>query len=187
MISNKLIFLSLFLLLCLLFVATFVACAKQCNESIPTMDVLLKYPLVIPYFISGVNVWFIIHFMISKTLLDRFRNISILVASVCVYASSVMTLFIFPMSGWDYDYGSFLVLLSFLGWNVVVIWKVLNAEDRVVLILMTTFLSVSIIIYGVLRLFFPGELSGILVLEIFIGLIETLALVFVILKIPELQ
>lgn len=194
---------SSFALVILLFLATILVCGTnaQCRERIPTLDNLIDSNFVAPFIVGAIYSLLSLHLIVSNGIYYLTNERAFIackvqfVASVLVYVSAAITLFVFPITDWDRNWANLSVLLAiaFWMWSVIVCLRVhyRNREHRkkwhvqlqIILVILYCGFAIS---YTVLR-FFPQFASWLLVAEIFIGMAIVLFLGLSIMQVFSLE
>lgn len=187
MIPLSRIFLFIILVIVVLLVSSILVCATdtQCRERVPTLNNLLKSAMVMPFLITLLNLVFGLHiftsvgmYYMTELKTPKWAKL-VAITSVLTYVAVAVTLFIFPSTSWERDYANYLIILFVSLWmlTVVVCLKIHYQHSlfaKKYLYLWTLGCAgvymIASLVYIVLRSGFPGELSGILVVEIFAGL-----------------
>ena len=186
-ISVSTIFLFGILLIIVLATACILVCALDsvCREQVPTLNNLLKSPMVMPFLITMLNLTFAMQLFVSigvyymtQLKTPKWSKL-VMITSIFTFVSIGITLFIFPWTSWEKDYANYLIILFVTLWmlTVVTCLKIhyehsLYAKRHLYLWTLgcTGVYVISSLVYIILRSGFPSELSGILVVEIFGGL-----------------
>ncbi len=190
---------SSFALVILLFLSTILVCGtnQQCRERIPTLDNLIDSNFVAPFIVSAIYSLLSLHLIVSNGIYYLTNERAFIackvqfLASVCVYISTAITLFVFPITDWDKNWANQSVLLAIAFWMICVIvclrthyrykahWKRYYVKFQIILAVLYCGFSIG---YTVLR-FFPQFASWLLISEISIGVTIILFLALLIMHI----
>jgi len=177
---------SIFALVILLFLATILVCGTnaECRSHIPTLDNLLDSNFVAPFIVSAINSVLSLHLFVSAGIYYLTNERAYIackiqfLASMLVYVSTAITLFVFPVTDWDKNWANLGVLLAIAFWMIAVIiclrthykykshYKRYYVKFQIALLVFYVGFAVS---YVVLR-FFPDFANWLLVAEICSGI-----------------
>ncbi len=194
---------SSFALVILLFLSTILVCGTnmQCRERIPTLDNLLDSNFVAPFIVSAIYSVLTLHLIVSNGIYYLTNERAFIackiqfLASVLVYISTAITLFVFPITDWDRNWANFGVLLAIAFWMICVLiclrthykykahYKRYYVKFQIIIAVLYIGFSIG---YAVLR-FLPQFASWLLIMEISIGVTIILFLGFSIMHIFSLQ
>lgn len=181
------VFLFVIALIVSLAFSSILVCAtdSQCRDKVPTLNNLLKSPMVMPFLITALNAVLGLHVFVSigiyymtQLKTPKWAKLVVL-TSALTYISVVITLFVFPFTMWEKDYANYLIITFGSLWMLTIITCLKihyhhSLFAKKYLYIWTLGCAgvyiVSSLVYFILRTGFPTELSGILVVEIFAGL-----------------
>jgi hypothetical protein len=183
---------SSFALVILLFLATILVCGTnaQCRERIPTLDNLIDSNFVAPFIVSAIYSVLSLHLIVSNGIYYLTNERAFIackvqfVASILVYITVAITLFVFPVTDWDRNWANLGALVAIAGWMCSVVvclrthykykahYKRYYVKFQIALIVFYCGFTIA---YTVLR-FFPQYESWLLVTEIAIGIATILFL-----------
>ena len=178
--------LSIFLLILLLFASTILVCGTnmECRSHIPTLDNLLDSQFVAPFIVTALNSVLSLHLFVSAGIYYLASEHAFIMcklqflASVCVYISVAITLFIFPITDWDRNWANLGVLVTLAIWMICVIFSLRSHYRYKSSNYKRYYVNVQIVLaflYGIFSIgytvfrFFPGFASWFLIIEICIG------------------
>lgn len=155
------IFATLFAIILFMFITSAIICGsnEECRYHIPTVSNMLNSTMTTPFLISGFNTAIGFHMLTVVSLycmtVGTAYYWSILQAStaVLVYASLVITLFIIPFTGWEYNWanlGALVGLVLWMGTAQVSIIRGFHTSFRQTLIPFVLFVS-CVIVYIAVR------------------------------------
>ena len=194
---------SSFALVILLFLSTILVCGTnmQCRERIPTLDNLLDSNFVAPFIVSAIYSLLSLHLIVSNGIYYLTNERAFIsckiqfLASVFVYVSTAITLFVFPITDWDRNWANLGVLLALAFWMICVVvclrthYKYKSHYKRAYVKFHIIFAGLYVcfaIGYTVLR-FFPQFASWLLITEIAICITIILFLGFSIMHVFSLE
>lgn len=184
------ILLSIFALILTLLLSTILVCVTntECRSRIPTLGHLLDSSYVSPFVVTAMNSALSLHLVVSAGIYYVTMEAAYIacrvqmVASILVYVSIVITLFVFPFTDLDRNWANLTILTTLTFWMVCVVFSLRKhykyttrwGLKRVVTTqgVVWVFFVLSCIGYVVSRIVCP------LCLVIFEGLIGTTVLVF---------
>lgn len=187
-------------LACFLFMSSAILCGinVECRNHIPTLHNLMNSTFSTPFVVSGMNAVLGLHFISSVSLYQlteaRTRYWSLLQVGLacCIYLSTIITLFVFPFTGWEMDWANLSIIISTMLWQSVVVlclWRhyAVHASRRTLLkwsiaciVLYASCSLIYIVLRGVQTLSLVARDDGMMVVEIVAGLSFLLFMGFVV-------
>ncbi len=194
---------SSFALVILLFLSTILVCGTnaQCRERIPTLDNLIDSNFVAPFIVSAIYSVLSLHLIISNGIYFLTNENAFIackvqfVASVLVYISSAITLYVYPITSWDRNWANIGVLIAIGFWMICVVtclrthyrYKAHYKRNYVKFQIILAALYIGFSIGYIVLRFFPQFASWLLIAEIGIGVSIILFLGFSIMHVFSLQ
>jgi hypothetical protein len=123
------IVLSIFTLIIVLALSTVVVCGtnEACRSRIPTLGELLDSSLIAPFIVTAMNSVLSLHLFVSAGIHYMVVDDGYIIArvqmaaSLIVYGSIVITLFVFPFTSWDRNWANMTIIVALAFWMVTVI------------------------------------------------------------------
>lgn len=177
-----------------LFVASAIVCATNttCLSRIPTVNNMLKSPIITPYVITALNTVGVIHLIVSLGLYSvtvekapHLSRLQLLFAAL-IYVAAGVTLFILPFTaGWDANWGNLAILVAVAIWMVAVQISTIRGKPfdpippgiwrwQVASMLLYDACAITYIVLRAVDLPYVNKSVGILVCEIVGGLAVTM-------------
>lgn len=115
---------SVIILITILLLASIAVCGTNqvCRARVPTLNHLLNSNFVAPFLITALNFLLGLHLAVSnglyyKTLEKCYYWSKLqLAASVLVYVSIVITMFVFPFTDWEKNWANIAIILALILW-----------------------------------------------------------------------
>ncbi len=179
--------LSIFSLAILLLFSTVLVCGtnEACRSRLPTLNNLLDSSFVSPFIVSALNSILSLHLFVSVGIYYLTMEKAYVVcrvqmaASILVYISIVITLFVFPITTWDRNVANLTIIAAFAFWMICVIlclrkyykYKAYYKRNlvNVQLVIAGTYCASSLG-YVLIRFIFTSYPGYLLIFEIFSGL-----------------
>ena len=172
-------------LIVLLFASSMILCGinNECRNHIPTMANMLNSTFSTPFLVSGLNAALGLHFITVLGLHQltepkaHYWSILQVFFAILIYASVVITLFVFPFTGWPSNWANVAIIVTFSLWELLVIMSLYRSRKQQYIrwyLSMFCFYAACSLCYIVLRavpnLSIVPRDDGILVVEIVSGL-----------------
>lgn len=118
----------LIVLMVVLFFTSMMLCVTndQCRNNIPTLSNMLNSTFTTPFVVSGMNAGLGLH-LISSWCLFSMTSVHVYIWSmlqvflaVALYFSVIITMLVFPFTGWESNWANVTVILSLILWMLSV-------------------------------------------------------------------
>jgi len=119
----------LIIIISVLFFTSLIICVtnNQCRNHIPTINNMLNSTFVTPYVVSGMNAALGLHLVTTSGLYYMtapkfpYWGYLQLFFAAAIYLSVIITMMVFPFTGWQVNWANVSIIMSLLLWMIVVL------------------------------------------------------------------